>query len=230
MKRSFQVSAFGCQQYCRHCISVLLHSLKAGSWQLKATRGFTLVEMIVAVALFSVVMLVSVGALLSLVGANRKAQALQSVMNNLNIALDGMVRSIRMGSEYHCGTGAITVPKNCEGGTRLAFKPFCAEDCGDLSPWVYALGPAGPDCGVGRLCKSENGGRNYYAITAPEVTINSMKFYVIGTARGCDIQDPCTPVQPKVVIEVKGTAGARTVKTTTSFSIQATAVQRILDL
>ena len=50
-----------------------------------------------------------------------------------------------------------------------------------------------------------------------------MKFYVIGTTRG-------DTVQPKVVIEVKGTAGAKTVKTTTSFSIQATAVQRILDL
>ena len=44
-----------------------------------ANSGFTLVEMIVAVALFAVVMLISVAALLSLVDANRKAQALQSV-------------------------------------------------------------------------------------------------------------------------------------------------------
>ena len=198
-------------------------SLPATGYRLPAQRGFTLIEMIVAVALFAVVMLVSVGALLSLVGANRKAQALQSVMNNLNIALDGMVRSVRMGSEYHCGTGVITVPQNCEGETRLAFKPFCAENCDDLDRWVYAFDADGSYCGVGRLCKSENAGANYYAITAPEVTIESMKFYVIGTTRG-------DTVQPKVVIEVKGTAGAKTVKTTTSFSIQATAVQRILDL
>ena len=67
--------------------------------RLAADSGFTLVEMIVAVALFAVVMLISVAALLALVDANRKAQALQSVMNNLNIALDGMVRSVRMGSK-----------------------------------------------------------------------------------------------------------------------------------
>ncbi|MEK9153872.1 MAG: type II secretion system protein [Patescibacteria group bacterium] len=186
-------------------------------------KGFTLVEMIVAVALFSVVMLVSVGALLALVGANRKAQALQSVMNNLNIALDGMVRSVRMGSEYHCGAGAVTVPQNCEGDTRLAFKPFCGNSCDPANRSVYVFDTDGSYCGQGRLCKSVNSGANYYSITAPEVIINSMKFYVIGTDRS-------DTIQPKVVIEVKGTAGAKTIKTITSFSIQATAVQRVLDI
>ena len=89
------------------------------------SAGFTLVEMIVAVALFAVVMLVSVGALLSLTAANRKAQALQSVINNLNVALDGMVRSIRMGSDYHCGGGTYALPQDCAvGGTALAFEAF----------------------------------------------------------------------------------------------------------
>src|SRR5882672_10508798 len=85
-----------------------LHSLEARSSKLEArVRGFTLVEMIVAVALFAIVMLVCVGALLALVGANKKVHALQSVMNNLNVTLDGMVRQIRMGSNYdgYSGTG-----------------------------------------------------------------------------------------------------------------------------
>ena len=79
---------------------------------LKSDKGFTLVEMIVAVALFAVVMLISVGTLLALVGANRKAQALQSVINNLNITLDGMVRAIRMGGNFHCGEGTYTSTQN----------------------------------------------------------------------------------------------------------------------
>ena len=71
------------------------------------SRGFSLIEMIVAVALFAVVMLVAVGALLALVDANRKARALESVMNNLNITLDSMVRAMRMGSAFNCNSTAI---------------------------------------------------------------------------------------------------------------------------
>ncbi|MBI2611100.1 type II secretion system protein [Candidatus Kaiserbacteria bacterium] len=187
-------------------------------------RGFTLVEMIVAVGLFAVVMLVSTAALLALVGANRKAHALQSVMNNFSIALDGMVRSIRMGSEYHCGSGDITATQSCElGSTKFAFKPFCEGDCDPLERWVYVYDTNGTFCGQGRLCKSENNGGNYYAVTAGDVAIEDFTFYVVGTTRG-------DTTQPKVVIAVSGTAGGTNVKTTTSFSIQATAVQRILDI
>ena len=56
--------------------------------------------MIVSVALFAIVMLVCVSTLLALTAANRKVHALQSVMDNLNVTLDGMVRDIRMGSVY----------------------------------------------------------------------------------------------------------------------------------
>ncbi len=50
-------------------------------------RGFTLIEMIVAVAVFSIVMVVGAGALLSIVDANRRGQAQQTVINNLNFAI-----------------------------------------------------------------------------------------------------------------------------------------------
>ena len=45
----------------------------------KNTGGFTLLEMIVAIGVFSVVMLVAAGSLLSIVSANRKAQAQKAV-------------------------------------------------------------------------------------------------------------------------------------------------------
>jgi len=50
-----------------------------------------------------------------------------------------------------------------------------------------------------------------------------MSFYVVGTTAG-------DTTQPKVVITIKGTAGAAKAKTRSSFSIQATATQRLLDL
>ena len=69
-------------------------------------RGFTLVEMIVSVALFGIVMLVAVGALLSVVAANRQSQAIKTVINNLNFALESMSRNILTGSNYRCPSGS----------------------------------------------------------------------------------------------------------------------------
>lgn len=187
-------------------------------------RGFTLVEMIVAVGLFAVVMVVSIGALLTLVEANRRAQALQSVMNNLNVAVDGMVRSIREGSGYNCGSIPVgNATADCtEGEDLFAFIPFHT-GATDPDHWLFWFETDAN--GVGRLYKSQDGTRTGgLPITAPEVNIESVIFYVIGSAYGAgDI------IQPKVTIVIKGTAGQK-VTARTTFHLQATAVQRVLDL
>lgn len=187
-------------------------------------RGFTVIEMMVAVALFAVVMLVSAGALLSLSTANRKAQALQSVMNNLNITLDSMVRSIRAGSTFHCGvSGSVNVPQDCgNGGTQFAFEPHGGSASTASDQRVYAFVPP-TSSENGYIQRSEDGGATWVRITAPEISITDMQFYVVGTTRG-------DTVQPKAVIEVRGVAGGLNTKLTSTFHIQATAVQRILDL
>lgn len=182
-------------------------------------KGFSLIELMVAVALFAIIMMVAVGALLALVDANRKARALESIMNNLNISLDSMVRSMRMGTEFACGTASIPDPvsgANCPAGnTTFSFAPFGSDPDIQGERWVYTFSN-------GRLYRSKAGGVGAVAVTAPEVTIEDMQFYVIGTVRR-------DTTQPKVVIVVKGTAGVTT-KTQSTFYIQATAVQRALDL
>ena len=199
------------------------------SWKERDSRdsltGFTLVEMVVAVGLFAIVMTVCVDVLLSLVSANRKAQALQSVINNLNITLDGIVRPIREGSNFHCGGGLNTLPQDCAAGDRsFAFEPFGNSPTDP--PWIYSYDADGTICGVKRICRSENG-QAPIAITAPEVSIEDMEFYVVGTTHG---GSPPDTVQPKVIIVIKGTAGVPGSKSATTFHIQATAVQRVLDL
>lgn len=182
--------------------------------------GFSLIELMVSVALFSVVMLVSVGSVLALVSANRKAQALQSVMNNLNIAIDGMVRSIRMGSVYHCGDiGDYAVARSCQNGDVLiAFEPFGGNPSSPADQWVFWYNATAK-----RLYKSEDGGATPFALTAPEIQIEEAKFYVVGAESGDNIQ-------PKVVIVLRGVAGAQDAKTRSTFSVQSTAVQRVIDI
>jgi prepilin-type N-terminal cleavage/methylation domain-containing protein len=186
-------------------------------------RGFTLVEMVVAVALFAIVMIICVDVLLSLINADRKAQALQSVMNNLNIALDGTIRAIREGNNFHCGGGDTHALQDCQtGGTIFAFEPYGNKPTDP--PWVISYGQ--DQNGVGRIYKSV-GGNAAMPITAPEVSIDELDFYVVGA-------DNTIPgnyqVQPKVIMVVKGSAGAVGTSQRTTFHIQATAVQRVLDL
>ena len=68
----------------------------------KPQAGFTLIEMIVSLGVFSVVVTISVGALLILIASNRQLQEEQSVLSNLAFALDSMTREIRTGSQYYC--------------------------------------------------------------------------------------------------------------------------------
>jgi prepilin-type N-terminal cleavage/methylation domain-containing protein len=196
-------------------------------------RGFTLIEMLIAVTLFSVVMLVAVGTLLSLVTANRKAQALQSVMNNLNIALDDMARSIRMGSQYHAGSSGnfLTTSDgdNVNGEVIFAFEPYGNKNTDNPTVyWYDSVTKAVYRCRpqpTGTACNASPSSSDpmYVPLTSPEVLINNMKFYAAGTTRG-DIQ------QPRVVMVIQGTASASDQKAKTTFHVQVTAAQRLLDL
>ncbi len=189
-------------------------------------RGFSLVEMIVAVALFSIIMLVAISTLLSLVNASRKARTLESMMNNLNISLDSMVRATRMGSRYNCGSEDLPnslTGADCTQGLDpntqeviFSFAPFESDSCNAAERAVYYLED-------GALKRSLNGGETKTAVTAPDVLIDEMQFYTIGSRPG-------DTVQPKVVVVVKGTAGDDDVRSRTTFNIQATAVQRELDI
>ncbi len=64
--------------------------------------GFTLIEMIVSLGLFSVVVTIAVGSLLVLIASNRQLQDEQSILSNLTFAVDGMTREIRTGRYYDC--------------------------------------------------------------------------------------------------------------------------------
>jgi hypothetical protein len=149
-----------------------------------------------------------------------------------------MVRNLRQGSHF-----SVTAT-NCPGGNGDSIATDCTTGATAVSfvtfngqKWVYAYFPNGSDGCVtttgtgGCIMRSQDNGNTYTSLTAPEVSISGMNFYVIGTTSGCDIATPCTPIQPRVIITITGNAGAANhVKDSTAFHIQATAVQRTLDL
>lgn len=184
---------------------------------MKKDFGFTLIELMMAMTLFGVVTVVATAALLSIVDASRKAQAIQSVMSNLNTALDGMVRSVRMGSQYRVSNG----------GNRLEFTPYGVDPLDASRTWVYewrdVTGDGQLDALVKEYLPPGYVSRVAIPVTAPEVQIEYMRFYLDGET---DLDNK----QPRILLVVQGKAGAEKVKTTTTFSIQASATQRLLDL
>src|SRR3989344_4028496 len=87
----------------------------------RSTRGFSIIEMIVAVAIFSIVMVVCVGALLSVVDVNQRVQSMKSIVNNLNYALETMVRNIRTGRDYECLNASNLQPCSANPGDAISF-------------------------------------------------------------------------------------------------------------
>ena len=185
--------------------------------------GFTLVEMLVSVALFSVVMLIAVGALVTMAEANRKAETVKSVVNNLNFALDSMSRTIRTGYLYHCedtlgvpSYANLAVPQDCptNGSPYLAVEKSTGNPNASNDQAVFRVMN-------GRIERSYDSGNTYLAITAPEVVIDRMRFYVVGAAPGDSIQ-------PKVMLTLAGHVQL-TATMNTSLHLQTTITERLYD-
>jgi prepilin-type N-terminal cleavage/methylation domain-containing protein len=179
------------------------------------TGGFTLIEMLVATALFSLAMLIIVGALISLQGASRKARAIRAATDNVSAAVDSMTRTMRMGSVFHCDI------------TKGVINPLETRSCPmspDLSNGRSSIAFTGQDGLVYQYRLSENSIQrsvNYGAwrnMTAPEITITKLLFFAGGTKRNQD--------QPFVTIVVAGTAIAQGGVMSTAFDVETLVAAR----
>ena len=185
----------------------------------KNKRGFTIIELIVAVSLFIVVSLVSMGALLSIVDVNRKAQSTKSILNNLSFSIESMSKAMRVGSTYHCGSsGFIDTPQDCLGGGNwIAFESSSGDRGNPNDQIVYRING-------NQLERSINSGASFIGVTAPEVELTAgtgLRFFVLGSS-------PADTAQPRIIIIMKGKAGIKD-KTSTSFNLQTSVSQRELD-
>jgi type II secretory pathway pseudopilin PulG len=93
--------------------------------------GFSLVEMMVSIAIFMVVAVIAVAALLKIVDANKKSETLQDTVNNINFAMDSITREIRVGSNYNGYSGQYSGLGM--GQQSQAFLASCSEVSGSQS-------------------------------------------------------------------------------------------------
>jgi prepilin-type N-terminal cleavage/methylation domain-containing protein len=73
---------------------------------LNLKKGFTLIEMLVSLSIFSLVLIVALSAVITIMDLNRKAQTLSSSVNNLNLAVESIVRTIKTADPSTIDTGS----------------------------------------------------------------------------------------------------------------------------
>lgn len=189
------------------------HSVALAKLGYLRSGGFTLIELMIALALFTVIAFISIGAILSIFDANRRSQASKTIVDNLNYSIESMARTVRFGTNYHCGaSGVLSAPQNCNTGAS-SDTLLAVTFNGSVN--VFRLNGTA-------LQKSTNGGATYTNITPPEVVIQYLRFYVLGSTFG-DVN------QPYVLAVIKGYAGNKPTAQS-NFTIQTMMSQRSLDI
>ena len=209
--------------------------------------GFTLIEMIVSLAVFSFVVTIAIGALLMLMSASKRLQGEQSVMTNLSFALDAMTREIRTGTFYYCATGnsnsnsSIFNPSvsledlgdqtnDCPNGAQgnkyhgLAFKEGGNSITATNERILYYYDPE-----FGKIYRRVGGGAAE-SIVSSGIFIKDMEFVVTGTQKLVNSSNVITNnvEQPTVTLYIE--AAETNDITAKTYTLQTTVTQRTLDL
>lgn len=152
----------------------------------KILYGFTLVEILVVLGLFSGIATLGLGSLFNAQAINRRLQETQSILDNINLSSQTITREIRFGSNFYA-TSSLPLPGSPAPITRrnclyslgipcsvLFFTPADAFNSRDRVAYYVA---------TGTLYKTTylwGGASSTEQMTADDVTISSLFFYLQG--------------------------------------------------
>ncbi|MFH1947487.1 MAG: type II secretion system protein [Candidatus Magasanikbacteria bacterium] len=160
--------------------------------------GFTLIEMIVAIAVFTVVMTVTLATYLNVSDIQRKANALRVVNDNVSFALETMTREIRTNKDYtDCGAKCLSFTNDDSQMITYSFNST------DNSIERDIIGDSNPPL----------------RLTSPDIKIEDLVFNI---RDGVSAQE-----QPMVTIFIKASAGEK-IKIKNTLNVQTTITKREL--
>lgn len=190
-------------------------------------KGFTLIELMVALMLFTIVVLAAVSSLYTVNRASRRVEAMRTVLDNLNFAIESMSRTIRTGTDIG-GNGVYGFDFPFDSGP--AGDIILQSTFGDVGTVRYQRGQNGN--GTGSIQKRVGNGP-WISLTSPEIDVQTLSFYVEGSCppsgiafggAGCD---NTTVKQPSVAIFITGVATAA--GDTAPFAVQTYVSQRAVE-
>lgn len=174
-------------------------------------RGYTLLEMIVSVGIFSLVMLAATSAYLALISLDREARATTDVVTNLSFVIDSMVREIRIGTDYACNNNQSSPNCPSSPGTSFGF----VDSRSPARDVVYSVSGDQVIVTIDGVAST---------LTDPRVHVDTLAFYV----RGVGSSGAEATIQPQVIFVLKGTIEAQPGKFV-NFTLQGSATQRLLE-
>lgn len=199
--------------------------------QKQKQQGFSLLELIVAVGIFSIAATVVVGSFLSLLTAQRRAAANQQAMDNIRFAMDAMAKEIRVGSSYErgCADPHLEPGDDPDPCSAIVFN----NPEGDRVVYRWSDTATGSvlekakNINTSSTCFSELGnpttnsciGEGFVSITDPRVRIDDVKMYIIGSATGDGLQ-------PYALLNIEATVNPGRGTEETSIALQ-TAVSQL---
>jgi len=200
----------------------------------KKNKGFTLIEMIVVLGAFTIVITISLSSFLAILNAQKKSISIGNVQENLRFAMEMMLKEIRTGTSYYCGIvyddfGNGANNRDCaSGGPVITFRTpsfkviiyrlkngVIEKYSSDYSNPQCASTPSDDDC--------------FLKMTFPEIKIQDLKFYVVGSRPLILSDSSPDKLQPRVTITLLGNMGLSQKGTLSSFNIQTTVSQRQID-
>ncbi len=202
--------------------------------------GFTLIETLVSLGVFSIVITIVVGSLLMLVGGNQRVQGEQAVMSNLTFALDSMTREIRTGTHYYCGASNAstlfntqesygTTTQDCAGGNSststyqgISFRESGNSITGSSARIAYFYD------GSTKTIRRRIGNGTSESIISGDMQVTRAEFFVTGSETLSKVGPGGDTYQPVVTITIEAAESADA--TAKPFIIQTTITQRALDL
>lgn len=218
-------------------------------FSVKNCSGFTLIEMIVSLGVFSVIATITTGALLSLISSNQRYQQEQDVMTNLSFALDSMTREMRTGYNYYCVSRSndnnnefslssndhedldINVNSCYDGRKNSKYHGVSFYESGDsitTDPGVNRIMYFFGDTPTGKKLFRKVGDAAPQSVVSDGISIENADFFVSGTA-GYLASTPSDKAQPTITIKLQARAagGTGSIK---DYYVQSTVTQRQLDI
>lgn len=205
----------------------------------KVIRGFSLIEILVSVSLFTFVCMLAISTLLSTYKINTQLKATRSVYDNLNLVLEDLLRESKQGSNYYClsasniisgsvnladysltrdcsftdtGIGVVFQPQGYDATKRLAY--FFNFPTKQIVKEEFHINPS-----YARVSSSDDKTEN---LTTDNVEIESLNLIVSGTAKyaASDLKQPLI----KLIL-----SGKTKTSPIVSFSVESAASQRKAD-